>query len=58
MLTSALLDAWRGHEMPRVPGFANTGGAWGHMGVRTIPQLQWDQQKSIEPVGSYSCDVP
>ena len=33
MLTSALLDAWRGHEMPRVPGFANTGGAWGHLGV-------------------------
>ena len=26
--------------------------------MRTIPQLQWDQQKSIGPVGSCSCDVP
>ena len=28
------------------------------MGVRSIPQVKWDQQKSIGPVGSYSCDVP
>ena len=26
--------------------------------MRTIPQLQWDQQKSIGPMGSCSCDVP
>ena len=26
--------------------------------MHTIPQLQWDQQKSIGPVGSCSCDVP
>jgi len=26
--------------------------------VRSIPQAQWDQQKSIGPVGSCFCDVP
>src|SRR6185503_16211196 len=33
---------------------------WGKtgVGVRTIPQLQWDQQKSIGPMGSCSYDVP
>ena len=24
----------------------------------TIPQLRWDQQKNIGPVGSCFCDVP
>ena len=24
----------------------------------TIPQLQWDQQKNIGPMGSCFCDVP
>jgi hypothetical protein len=28
------------------------------VGVRSIPQAQWDQQKSIGPVGSCFCDVP
>jgi len=26
--------------------------------VLTIPQLQWDQQKNIGPMGSCFCDVP
>jgi hypothetical protein len=37
---SALLDAWRGREMPTVPSFANTGGAWGHLAVRS-PGRTW-----------------
>ena len=24
----------------------------------TVPQLQWNQQKNIGPVGSFFCDVP
>ena len=44
-MRSAPLDAWLGHEMPRHPGFAKTGGGWGHLawrtGTRQPDAVQW-----------------